>query len=185
MNKARLTQLWHWLSVACVLFLVTSIISLQGGSEFLGRLFADKASVGDNKPGIGYFGAIIGGGLFLMSSSVLLLHADATAISGTPTSQWSGWKGSTRARGRQKSFRSASSQSSSRFPLPESSAAWGRPNQATSASKMPGTSTKAQKRPSYGRPSLRRGNRFAYGGLEPMTSLVCPASNYFPVPRRL
>jgi hypothetical protein len=75
MNKAHLTQLWKWLSLACVLFLVTSIISLQGGSEFLGRLFGDKLNAGENKPAIGYFGAIIGGGLFLLSSSVLLLHA--------------------------------------------------------------------------------------------------------------
>jgi hypothetical protein len=75
MNKAHLTQLWQWLSIACVLFLVTSVISLQGGSEFLGRLFGDKLSAGDNKPAIGYFGAIIGGGLFLLASSVLLLHA--------------------------------------------------------------------------------------------------------------
>jgi hypothetical protein len=75
MNKEHLTQLWQWLSVACVLFLVTSIISIQGGSEFLGRLFGEKATVADNKPAIGYFGAIIGGGLFLLSSGALLLYA--------------------------------------------------------------------------------------------------------------
>lgn len=76
MNKTHFTQLWQWLSVACVLFLATSIISLQGGSEFLGRLFGDKGgSAADNNPAIGYFGAIVGGGLFLVASIALLLHA--------------------------------------------------------------------------------------------------------------
>lgn len=59
-----------------MLFLITSIISLQGGSEFVGRLFGDKGgSVADNKPAIGYFGAIIGGGLLLLAASTLTLHA--------------------------------------------------------------------------------------------------------------
>jgi hypothetical protein len=76
MNKTHLTQIWQWLSVVCVLFLVTSIISIQGGSDFLGRLFGDKgASVADNKPAIGYFGAIIGGGILFVASSALALHA--------------------------------------------------------------------------------------------------------------
>jgi hypothetical protein len=84
MNKTHLTQVWQWLSVACVLFLVTGILSLQGGSEYLGRLFGDKGgsaadkaaiSVADSKVAIGYFGAIIDGGLFLLASSALALHA--------------------------------------------------------------------------------------------------------------
>ena len=41
----------------------------------MGRLFGDKAGEANNKPAIGYFGAIIGGGLFLLSSIALLLHA--------------------------------------------------------------------------------------------------------------
>jgi hypothetical protein len=84
MNKTHLTQVWQWLSIACVLFLVTGILSLQGGSEYLGRLFGDKGgsaadkaaiSVADSKVAIGYFGAIIGGGLFLLASGALALHA--------------------------------------------------------------------------------------------------------------
>lgn len=76
MNQKHLTQVWQWLSVACVLFLVTSVVSIQGGSEFVGKLFGDKAgSLSDNKPAIGYFGAIVGGVLFLIASFVLLLHA--------------------------------------------------------------------------------------------------------------
>lgn len=67
--RAIVTQIWQWLSVACVLFVITSVISLQGGSEFFGRLFGDKggglankgADIGDSKVAIGYFGAIIGG----------------------------------------------------------------------------------------------------------------------------
>ncbi|RWO70180.1 MAG: hypothetical protein EOS17_13975 [Mesorhizobium sp.] len=75
MTKAHLTQLWQWLSVVCVLFLVASVVSIQGGSEFLGSLFGDKVGVDDNMPATGYFGAIVGGGLFVLSSSVFLLHA--------------------------------------------------------------------------------------------------------------
>jgi len=76
MNEKHLTQIWQWLSVICVLFLVTSIISIQGGSDFLGRLFGDKGgSVADNKPAIGYFGAIIGGGILFVASSALVLYA--------------------------------------------------------------------------------------------------------------
>jgi hypothetical protein len=76
MNKTHLTQVWQWLSIACVLFLVTSVISLQGGTEFLARLFGDKVgAAADNKPAIGYFGAIVGGGLFLLASGALALHA--------------------------------------------------------------------------------------------------------------
>ena len=76
MNQKHLTQIWQWMSVACVLFLLTSIIAIQGGSEFVGKLFGDKGgALSDNKPAIGYFGAIVGGGLFLIASFVLLLHA--------------------------------------------------------------------------------------------------------------
>lgn len=64
------------MSIACVLFLLTSIISIQGGSDFLGKLLGDKGgTLPDNKPAIGYFGAIIGAGLFLIASFVLVLHA--------------------------------------------------------------------------------------------------------------
>src|SRR5882724_5065020 len=76
MSKEHLTQLWTWLSVVCVLFLVTTVISLQGGSEFLGRLFGEKGgAASDNNPAVGYFGAIVGGGLFLLASIAFLLHA--------------------------------------------------------------------------------------------------------------
>lgn len=76
MNQKHLTQIWVWLSVACVLYLITSVISLQGGTEFLGRLFGDKGgSAVDNRPAVGYFGAIIGGGLLLLGSCILSLHA--------------------------------------------------------------------------------------------------------------
>ncbi|MES0179656.1 hypothetical protein NKJ86_13790 [Mesorhizobium sp. M0025] len=76
MNKEHLTTLWRWLSVASVLFLATTIISLQGGTEFLGRLFGDKgSSIHDNNPAVGYFGAIICSGFFLLASIAFLLHA--------------------------------------------------------------------------------------------------------------
>ncbi|POF30511.1 hypothetical protein [Roseibium marinum] len=76
MSKTHLTQIWQALSILCVLFLITSVISLQGGSEFLGRLFGDKAgNAGDNASAVGYFGAIIGSGLLLLSSAALWLYA--------------------------------------------------------------------------------------------------------------
>jgi len=75
-NQKHLMQIWQWMSVACVLFLLTSISSIQGGSDFVGKLFGDKrGTLPDNKPAIGYFGAVVGGGLFLIASLVLLLHA--------------------------------------------------------------------------------------------------------------
>lgn len=75
MNKKHLTQVWQWASVVCLLYLVTSIISLQGGSEFLGRLFGDKGGEITNRPAVGYFGVIVGAGLLLLASCSLLLHA--------------------------------------------------------------------------------------------------------------
>jgi hypothetical protein len=76
MNQKHLTQIWQWASVVCLLFLAASVISIQGGSEFVGRLFGDKgATIPDNKPAIGYFAAIIGAGLFLVASLALRLHA--------------------------------------------------------------------------------------------------------------
>jgi hypothetical protein len=76
MNEKHLTQIWQWMSVACVLFLLTSIVSIQGGSEFVGKLLGDKGgTLPDNKPAIGYFGALVGGVLFLIASFALFLHA--------------------------------------------------------------------------------------------------------------
>jgi hypothetical protein len=76
MNQKHLTKIWEWTSVACLLFLITSVISIQGGSEFIGRLFGDKGgTIADNKPAIGYFAAIIGSALPLPASFALSLHA--------------------------------------------------------------------------------------------------------------
>ncbi|RFB87660.1 hypothetical protein B5K11_26310 [Rhizobium leguminosarum bv. trifolii] len=76
MSQKHLTQIWQGVSLALLLFLITSVISIQGGSEFIGKLFGDSAAgAADNKPAIGYFGAVIGGVLFLVASSILSLHA--------------------------------------------------------------------------------------------------------------
>ncbi|WP_294536614.1 hypothetical protein [uncultured Rhodoblastus sp.] len=76
MNQKHLTLIWQWMSVACLLFLLTSIVSIQGGSDFVGKLLGDKgATLPDNRPAIGYFGAIVGSGLFLIASFTLFLHA--------------------------------------------------------------------------------------------------------------
>jgi len=43
--------------------------------RIIGRVFGDKAALpADNKPAIGYFGAIIGGALFFVASCALALH---------------------------------------------------------------------------------------------------------------
>jgi hypothetical protein len=76
MSQKHLTQLWQGVSIVLLLFILTSVISIQGGSEFLGKLFGDKAgAVADNKPAIGYFGAMIGGVLLLLASFILSLYA--------------------------------------------------------------------------------------------------------------
>jgi hypothetical protein len=50
-------------------------VSLQGGTEFVGRLFGEKGGTPITNPaGIGYFGAIVGGGLFFVASIPFLLH---------------------------------------------------------------------------------------------------------------
>jgi hypothetical protein len=75
LNKEHLTKLWSWLAVAAVLFLATSLISLQGGTEFVGRLFGEKSGAPVANPaGIGYFGVIVGGGLLFLASIPFLLH---------------------------------------------------------------------------------------------------------------
>jgi hypothetical protein len=90
------------LAVAAVLFLATSVISLQGGTEFVGRLFGEKGGTPvANPPGIGYFGVIIGGGLLFLASIPLLLHVSRHGnnwhsriplvwLEGLDTSAWEG-----------------------------------------------------------------------------------------------
>lgn len=76
MNQKHLTQIWLWLSTACVLYLLATVVSLQGGTDFLGRLYGDKGGTAiDNRPAVGYFSAIIGGALLLLGSCALALHA--------------------------------------------------------------------------------------------------------------
>ena len=75
MSKDHLTKIWGWLAVACILFLAASIVSLQGGTEFVGRLLGEKGGTAITNPaGIAYFGAIVGGGLLLLASIPFLLH---------------------------------------------------------------------------------------------------------------
>ena len=74
MSQKHLGQIWQWVSLTCLLFLLSSVISIQGGAEFLGNLVGGKDAGPDNDPAVGYFGAIIGGALFFVASSALLLH---------------------------------------------------------------------------------------------------------------
>jgi hypothetical protein len=76
MNQGHLSKLWGWLAAASVLFLATTVISLQGGTEFVGRPFGEKADVPmNNAPGIAYFGVIGGGGLIFLAPLPFALHA--------------------------------------------------------------------------------------------------------------
>ena len=76
MNQKHLTQIWQWLSIVCLLLLLSCVASIQGAPEFVVKLFGEKAAdVQDNLPAVGYFGAIIGNVLFFTSSLALLLHA--------------------------------------------------------------------------------------------------------------
>lgn len=77
MNAAHLSKLWGWLAVASVLYLAATVVSLQGGTEFVGQLFGEKpADVPlNNAPGIAYFGVVVGGGLFFLASLPFALHA--------------------------------------------------------------------------------------------------------------
>lgn len=76
MKQTDLSKIWGWLAAASVLFLVTTVISLQGGTEFVGRLFGEKAGTSiNNAPGIAYFAVIVGGGLFCLASLPFALHA--------------------------------------------------------------------------------------------------------------
>jgi hypothetical protein len=102
LNKDHLTKLWLWLVIAAVLFLATSVISLQGGTEFVGRLFGEKGGTPvANPPGVGYFGVLVGGGLFFLASIPFLLfvgrHGTAwhsripvVWLEGLDTSAWEG-----------------------------------------------------------------------------------------------
>ncbi|TIS03501.1 MAG: hypothetical protein E5X13_05645, partial [Mesorhizobium sp.] len=161
MNKTHFTQLWQWLSVASVLFLATSIISLQGGSEFLGRLFGEKeGSAADNNPAIGYFGAIVGSGLFLVASIALLIHARRYGnqwhsripviwLEGLDTAAWEA-----------KVFQICILLIFVACHLPALSAAWPKQSPATSASRTPRTSTRLQKRHCCGRPPPRKATKY-------------------------
>lgn len=76
MNKEHLTRIWQWASITGVLFVVASVVSVQGGSSFLGKLLGDAAGdASANRPAMGYFAAIVGGALLLVASSALALHA--------------------------------------------------------------------------------------------------------------
>jgi hypothetical protein len=76
LNEGHLTKLWSWFSIAAVLFLVTTVVTLQGGTEFVGRLFGEKAGPPvENPAGVAYFGVIVGGSLFFLASVPFLLHA--------------------------------------------------------------------------------------------------------------
>lgn len=75
MNEAHLTKLWSWFSVAAVLFLAATVVTLQGGTEFVGRLLGEKTGPPvENPAGVAYFGVIVGGGLLFLASFPLLLH---------------------------------------------------------------------------------------------------------------
>ena len=38
MSKEHLTRIWQWASITGILFVLASVVSIQGGSSFLGKL---------------------------------------------------------------------------------------------------------------------------------------------------
>jgi len=160
MNQKHLTQIWQWMSVACVLFVLTSLVSIQGGSEFIGRVFGDKAALpADNKPAIGYFGAIIGGALFFVASCALALHVIRYGQRGTTEFPSCGLKASSRPLGRAGSSRRLSSFSSWPCRQLESLSALRRPRRGISASRTRRISTPDRKKLCCGLQSRSMGSR--------------------------
>ncbi|MCJ2050041.1 hypothetical protein [Methylobacterium sp. J-070] len=76
MSKEHLTRIWQWASITGILFVLASVVSIQGGSSFLGKLVGDAASdAAANRPAIGFFAAVVGAGLLFVASFALVLHA--------------------------------------------------------------------------------------------------------------
>src|SRR6267142_2325616 len=75
MNQKHLTQVWQWMSIACVLFLLTSIISIQGPISWASCSGTKVPRCPTISPRSVTSAPSWGGGLFLIASFVLLLHA--------------------------------------------------------------------------------------------------------------
>jgi hypothetical protein len=74
MNKQHLGKLWAAFALSAFVFIVGSVVVIQGGNNSLGaKLLVDASK--DGKPAVGYFVAIIGGTLLSLALAVAILHA--------------------------------------------------------------------------------------------------------------
>lgn len=74
MTKEHLTTLWVWISVAAFVYVVGSVITIQGGVDIFGAKFlADREK--DGVAVIAYFSAVIGAFLLLWALIVAILYA--------------------------------------------------------------------------------------------------------------
>jgi hypothetical protein len=74
MTKAHLTRLWTTLSLAAMVYIVGSVMVIQGGIDIFGAKLLVAAEK-DGKPAIGYFAAIIGGVLLSAALAIAILYA--------------------------------------------------------------------------------------------------------------
>lgn len=74
MTQAHLNRLWTTLALAAFVYILGSVIVIQGGVDILGAKLLVTAEK-DGKPVIGYFAAIVGGVLLSLALAIAILHA--------------------------------------------------------------------------------------------------------------
>jgi hypothetical protein len=74
MSKEHLTTLWKWLTLACFVYVVGSVITIQGGVDIFGAKFlADRQK--DGLAVLAYFSVVIGSVLMSLALTVAILYA--------------------------------------------------------------------------------------------------------------
>ncbi|MGH0328201.1 hypothetical protein [Sinorhizobium meliloti] len=73
MTKEHLTTLWKWLSLGCFVYVVGSVITLQGGADVFGAEFLAKPEHG--AAAAAYFTVILGSGLLCLALVVAMTYA--------------------------------------------------------------------------------------------------------------
>lgn len=74
MSKEHLTTLWKWPTLACFVYVVGSVITIQGGVDIFGAKFlADREK--DGLAVLAYFSAVIGSVLMSLALTVAILYA--------------------------------------------------------------------------------------------------------------
>ncbi|KSV76036.1 hypothetical protein N185_16440 [Sinorhizobium sp. GW3] len=74
MNKKHLAMLWKWLCLGCFVYVVGSVITIQGGIDIFGSKFLADAEK-DGVAVVGYFAVIVGSCLMFGALIVAILYA--------------------------------------------------------------------------------------------------------------